>query len=104
MVALPLTRSTSRLTKSEGSSPERKEFCARSRPVSLPNVYHPVIGAYTNGWLYRRWNLYWSWDSSTLSAMIVPPFGPARIAPRSRENVAVATRPLSARLLSASAW
>ena len=51
LVALPLTRSTRRFTNSESSSPERKEFCARSRPVWLPNVYHPVIGAYMNGFL-----------------------------------------------------
>jgi hypothetical protein len=49
LVALPLTRSTSRLTNSRSSSPERKEFSVRSTPVSLPKVYQPVIGAYMNG-------------------------------------------------------
>ena len=49
LVALPLTRSTRRFTNSRSSSPERKEFWARSTPVSLPKVYQPVTGAYMNG-------------------------------------------------------
>jgi hypothetical protein len=51
LLALPLTRSTRRLTKSRSSSPDRKLLSARSIPVSLPKVYHPVIGAYMNGCL-----------------------------------------------------
>jgi hypothetical protein len=50
LAAVPLTRSTRRLTNRLSSSPERKEFWVRSRPVSLPNVYQPVIGAYMKGW------------------------------------------------------
>src|SRR3954447_12938848 len=49
LVALPLTRSTSRLTNRVSSSPERKSFCVRSSPVWLPNVYQPVSGAYMKG-------------------------------------------------------
>ena len=46
-----LSRSTSRVTKSRGSSPERTAFWVCSMPDWVKKEKKPVTAAYLNGWL-----------------------------------------------------